>query len=86
MARNLRFVDELMDNVENASLLYSKAVQLLVFILFEAPSLILNPPLSLTSSDRYRLRTYIDILKNRLGHSRSQRLALLKSEELRSPP
>ncbi|CAM8970787.1 unnamed protein product [Rhodiola kirilowii] len=74
-------VDELMGDVENASMLYSKAVQMLVFILVEAPSLILNPPLSLTSSDRYRLRTYIDILKNRLGHSRSQNLALLKSEE-----
>uniref|UniRef100_A0A7N0RH35 Protein kinase domain-containing protein n=2 Tax=Kalanchoe fedtschenkoi TaxID=63787 RepID=A0A7N0RH35_KALFE len=79
-------VDELLGDVENASVLYSKAVQLLVFILVEAPSLILNPPLSLTSSDRYRLRTYIDILKNRLGHSRSQRLALLKTGELPSPP
>lgn len=62
-------VDELMGDVENASLLYSKAMQLLVFISVEAPSLVLNPPLSLTSSDRYRLRTFIDILKNRLCHS-----------------
>ncbi|XP_058000090.1 serine/threonine-protein kinase ATG1c isoform X2 [Hevea brasiliensis] len=74
-------VEELMGEMESASFLYSKAVRLLVFLLVEAPSLILNPPLSLTNSDRYRLRTYIDILNNRQGHSRSQRMALLKCDE-----
>ncbi|XP_021289192.1 serine/threonine-protein kinase ATG1c-like isoform X2 [Herrania umbratica] len=74
-------VDELMGDMESAALLYSKAVRLLVFLLVEAPSLILNPPFSLTNSDRYRLRTYIDFLRNRQGYSRSQRMALLKCKE-----
>ncbi|XP_039028704.1 serine/threonine-protein kinase ATG1c-like isoform X2 [Hibiscus syriacus] len=60
-------VDELMGEMESAANLYSKAVCLLVFLLVEAPSLILNPPFSLTNSDRYRLRTYIDFLRNRQG-------------------
>ncbi|XP_022983329.1 serine/threonine-protein kinase ATG1c-like [Cucurbita maxima] len=71
-------VEELMGEMETAAALYSKAAQLLVFLLVEAPSLILNPPFSLTNSDRYRLRSYIDILNNRQGYLRSQRLALLK--------
>lgn len=75
-------VDELMGDMESAALLYSKAVRLLVFLLVEAPSLILNPPFSLTNSDRYRLRSYIDILNNRQGYSRSQRMSLLKCKEL----
>ncbi|GLT92603.1 hypothetical protein SLE2022_104340 [Rubroshorea leprosula] len=70
-------VHELLGNMESAALLYSKAVRLLVFLLVEAPSLILNPPFSLTNSDRYRLRTYIDVLNNRQGYSRSQRMSLL---------
>ncbi|EOY07401.1 Kinase superfamily protein isoform 3 [Theobroma cacao] len=74
-------VDELMGEMERAALLYSKAVRLLVFLLVEAPSLILNPPFSLTNSDRYRLQTYIDVLRNRQGYSRSQRMALLKCKE-----
>ncbi|GAV65439.1 Pkinase domain-containing protein [Cephalotus follicularis] len=37
-------VDELMGDMESAAMLYSKAVRLLVFLLVEAPSLILNPP------------------------------------------
>ncbi|XVF76697.1 hypothetical protein PTKIN_Ptkin13bG0287300 [Pterospermum kingtungense] len=74
-------VDELMGDMESAALLYSKAVRLLVFLLVEAPSLILNPPFSLTNSDRYRLRTYIDFLRNRQGYSRSQRMALLKCKD-----
>ncbi|KAF9665133.1 hypothetical protein SADUNF_Sadunf16G0090400 [Salix dunnii] len=65
-------VEELMGDLEKAALLYSKAVRLLVFLLVEAPSLILNPPFSLTNSDRYRLRRYIDILNSRQDHSRSQ--------------
>ncbi|KAE8684793.1 Kinase superfamily protein isoform 2 [Hibiscus syriacus] len=71
-------VDELMGEMESATILYSKAVCLLVFLLVEAPSLILNPPFSLTNSDRYRLRTYIDFLRNRQGFAKSQRMALLK--------
>lgn len=74
-------VDELMGDMEGATLLYSKAVRLLVFLLVEAPSLILNPPFSLTNSDRYRLRNYIDILNNRQGHSRSKRIAFLKCQD-----
>ncbi|KAI4356524.1 hypothetical protein L6164_000542 [Bauhinia variegata] len=74
-------VEELMDNLESAAALYSKAVRLLSFLLVEAPSLILNPPFSLTNTDRYRLRTYIDILNNRQGYSRSQRMTLLKCDD-----
>lgn len=77
-------VDELMGDMESAVALYSKAVRLLFFLLVEAPSLILNPPLSLSASDRYRLRMYIDILNNRQSHSRSQRMALLKCEDPQS--
>ncbi|XP_076955330.1 serine/threonine-protein kinase ATG1c-like isoform X2 [Bidens hawaiensis] len=72
-------VDECMCFTENAAGYYSKAVRLLTFLLVEAPSLILNPPFSITNSDRYRLRTYIDVLNNRQSHSRSQRITLLKS-------
>jgi len=76
-----RQVEELMGEMESAAALYSKAVRLLVFLLVEGPSLILNPPFSLTNSDRYRLRNYIDILNNRQGYSRSQRMTLLKCED-----
>lgn len=69
-----------MGDMESAASLYSRAVRLLVFLLVEAPSLILNPPFSLTNSDRYRLRTYIDVLNNRQGFSRSQRMAILKND------
>ncbi|TKY63311.1 Serine/threonine-protein kinase ATG1 [Spatholobus suberectus] len=74
-------VEELMGEMESAAALYSKAVRLLVFLLVEGPSLILNPPFSLTNTDRYRLRTYIDFLNNRQGYSRSQRMALLKCDD-----
>lgn len=62
-----------MGDIENAGNQYSKAVRLLVFLLVEAPMLILNPPLSLTNSVRYRLRTYIDFLSRRLKHLQSHR-------------
>ncbi|KAJ4978043.1 hypothetical protein NE237_008823 [Protea cynaroides] len=65
-------VEELVGAMESAASLYSKSVRLLTFLLVEAPSLILNPPFSLTNSDRFRLRTYIDVLNNRQGQSRSQ--------------
>lgn len=71
-------VDEYMGFAESAAVFYSKAVRLLSFLLVEAPSLILNPPFSITNSDRYRLRTYIDVINNRQSHSRSQRMTLLK--------
>ncbi|XP_027186839.1 serine/threonine-protein kinase ATG1c-like isoform X2 [Cicer arietinum] len=74
-------VEELMGDMESATALYSKAVRLLVFLLVEGPSLILNPPFSLRNSDRYRLRNYIDILNNRQGFSRSQRMTLLKGDD-----
>ncbi|KAK7286775.1 hypothetical protein RJT34_22006 [Clitoria ternatea] len=73
-------VEELMGEMESAAALYSKAVRLLVFLLVEGPSLILIPPFSLTNSDRYRLRNYIDILNNRQSYSRSQRMNLLKCD------
>ncbi|KAK3003149.1 hypothetical protein RJ639_018675 [Escallonia herrerae] len=79
-------VDEYMGNMENAAVFYAKAVRVLAFLLVEAPSLILNPPFSLTNSDRYRLRTYIDVLNNRQSHSRSQRMTLLKCDDLNCPP
>ncbi|KAM1159590.1 hypothetical protein EV1_032416 [Malus domestica] len=69
-----------MGDMESAAVFYTKAVRLLVFLLVEAPPLILNPPFSLTNSDRYRLRTYIGILNNRQGYSRSQRMTILKCE------
>jgi serine/threonine-protein kinase ULK/ATG1 len=79
-------VDEYMGDTENAAVYYSKAVHLLVFLLVEAPSLIINPPFSLTNSDRYRLRNYIDVLNNRQSHSRSQRMALLQVEDQQCLP
>ncbi|CAL9246465.1 unnamed protein product [Arabidopsis halleri] len=66
-------VDEVMGDAENAGNLYSKAVRLLVFLVVEAQTLILNPPLTLTNSVRYRLRTYIDSLIARLKHLQSHR-------------
>ncbi|KAK4432339.1 Serine/threonine-protein kinase ATG1c [Sesamum alatum] len=74
-------VEEYMGDIENAVLSYSKAVRLLRFILVEAPSLILNPPFSLTNSDRYRIKNYIDVLSNRQSISQSQRMALFKAED-----
>ncbi|XP_026414313.1 serine/threonine-protein kinase ATG1c-like isoform X1 [Papaver somniferum] len=74
-------VDELMGEMDSAVGRYSKAVHLLVFLLAEAPSLILNPPFSLTNSDRFRLQSYIEILKNRQNQSRSQRMSVCKSED-----
>ncbi|KAL2502961.1 Protein kinase superfamily protein [Forsythia ovata] len=73
-------VDEYMGDAENAVVFYSKAVCLLVFILVEAPCLILNPPFSLTNTERCRIQNYIDALNNRQNISRSQRMALFKSE------
>ncbi|KAH0720850.1 hypothetical protein KY290_005839 [Solanum tuberosum] len=74
-------VDEYMGRTEDAVVFYSKAVRLLAFLQVEAPSLILNPPFSLTNSDRYRLRSYIDVLNNRQSVSRSQIMTVLKCED-----
>ncbi|CAA7046219.1 unnamed protein product [Microthlaspi erraticum] len=65
-------VDEVvMGDTENAGNHYSKAVRLLVFLVVEAQTLILNPPLTLTNSVRYRIRAYIDALVSRLKHLQS---------------
>ncbi|CAN7057490.1 unnamed protein product [Brassica rapa subsp. trilocularis] len=67
-------VDEVvMGEAENAVNLYTKAVRLLVFLVVEAQTLILNPPLTLTNSVRYRIRTYIDNLISRLKHLQSHK-------------
>jgi len=79
-------VDEYMSRTENAVMFYSKAVRLLAFLQVEAPSLILNPPFSLTNSDRYRLQNYIDVLNNRQSVSKSQMMALLKCEDQHCSP
>ncbi|CAH2064193.1 unnamed protein product [Thlaspi arvense] len=67
-------VDEVvMGEAENAGNLYSKAVRLLVFLVVEAQTLILNPPLTLTNSVKYRIRVYIDSLISRLKHLQSHK-------------
>ncbi|KAG8376953.1 hypothetical protein BUALT_Bualt09G0117700 [Buddleja alternifolia] len=78
-------VEEYMGDTESGVIFYSKAVRLLVFLLVEAPSLILNPPFSLTNSDRYRIQNYIDLLNNRQSVSRSQRMVLFKAEDQPCP-
>ncbi|CAA0836363.1 Protein kinase superfamily protein [Striga hermonthica] len=78
-------VDELMDDIESAVIFYSKAAHLLMFLLIEAPCLILNPPLSLTNSDRFRIKNYIDVLNNRQSFTRSQRMAVLNMENQPHP-
>ncbi|KAK4345677.1 hypothetical protein RND71_035853 [Anisodus tanguticus] len=79
-------VDEYMGRTENAVVFYAKAVRLLAFLQVEAPSLILNPPFSLTNSDRCRLGSYIDVLNNRESVSRSQIMTLLKCEDQHCSP
>ncbi|KQK22394.1 serine/threonine-protein kinase ATG1c isoform X1 [Brachypodium distachyon] len=66
-------VDEMMGKVALAISQYTKAVCMLRFLLTEAPSLALNPPLSLARSDRHRLRSYIEALNTRLGQLQCQR-------------
>ncbi|KAH6798175.1 Protein kinase superfamily protein [Perilla frutescens var. hirtella] len=74
-------VEEYMGDIGCAVVFYSKAARLLHFLLVEAPCLILNPPFSLTSSDRYRIKNYIDVLNNRQSISQSQRMALFKAAD-----
>ncbi|XP_057807965.1 serine/threonine-protein kinase ATG1c-like [Salvia miltiorrhiza] len=78
-------VDEYLGDTESAVVSYSKAVRLFRFLLVEAPCLILNPPFSLTNSDRYRIENYINAIKNRQNVSRSQRMAMLKGDHHPSP-
>ncbi|KAK3147699.1 hypothetical protein QOZ80_3BG0285710 [Eleusine coracana subsp. coracana] len=66
-------VDEMMGKAAVAISLYMRAVSMLRFLLIEAPFLALNPPLTLTRSDRHRLRTYIEALNTRLGQLQCQR-------------
>ena len=66
-------VDEMMGKVAIAMSRYTKAICMLRFLLIEAPSLTLNPPLSLTRSDRHRLRSYIEALNTRLSQLQCQR-------------
>ncbi|KAL2320035.1 hypothetical protein Fmac_029004 [Flemingia macrophylla] len=73
-------LEELMGEMESAVALYSKVARLLVFLLTGRPSLILNPPFTLTNSEQYKLRNHIDILNNRQCFSRSQRMTLLKCD------
>ncbi|XP_019254672.1 PREDICTED: serine/threonine-protein kinase ATG1c-like isoform X2 [Nicotiana attenuata] len=79
-------VEEYMGRTESAVVFYSKAVRLLAFLQVEAPLLLLNPPFSLTNSDRYRLGSYIDVLNNRQSVSRSQMMTLLKCEDQHCSP
>ncbi|KAG0551778.1 hypothetical protein BDA96_01G452300 [Sorghum bicolor] len=66
-------VDEMFGKAADAMTGYMRAVSMLRFLLIEAPSLALNPPLILTRSDRHRLRTYIEALNTRLCQMQSQR-------------
>jgi len=66
-------VGEMFGKAADAKTGYTRAVSMLRFLLIEAPSLALNPPLTLTRSDRHRLRTYIEALNTRLGQMHSQR-------------
>ncbi|KAJ8570727.1 hypothetical protein K7X08_037699 [Anisodus acutangulus] len=78
-------VDEYMCRTESALVFYSKAVRLLAFLQEEAPSLILNPPFSLTNSDQCRLGSCIDVLNNMRSVSRSQIMTLFKCEDQHCP-
>ncbi|KAJ1297797.1 hypothetical protein BS78_01G404900 [Paspalum vaginatum] len=66
-------VDEMVGKAAGAMTGYTRAVSMLRFLLIEAPSLALSPPLTLTRSDRHRLRTYIEALNTRLSQMQTQR-------------
>ncbi|KAH9324313.1 hypothetical protein KI387_004491 [Taxus chinensis] len=55
-------VNELLSNMNEAASLYSKSATMFHFLLVEATSLSLNPLFFLSTSDRHRLRRYIDVL------------------------
>ncbi|CAI9766251.1 unnamed protein product [Fraxinus pennsylvanica] len=79
-------VDEYMGDTEVAVTYYSKAIRLLTFLLVEAPSLVLNPPFSLKSSDRNRIQNYTDVFNKRQRISESRIMAVFKSEDQPTPP
>lgn len=56
----VRQVDELMGSMSNASSAYEKAAALLYFLVVEAATLPIQPPLLLSDIDRHRLRRYYD--------------------------
>ncbi|XP_042498515.1 serine/threonine-protein kinase ATG1a [Macadamia integrifolia] len=64
-------VDELMGDRSSAVVLYMKATLLLSFIVEEAMRLPLNPPFSLTSVDKQRIRRYIFNLQARQTNSQT---------------
>eukprot|EP00850_Spirogloea_muscicola_P023136 SM000332S12441 [mRNA] locus=s332:24380:29360:+ [translate_table: standard] len=69
-------VEELMGNLGNAAVAYSKSAALFNLLLVEVPKLaLLQPPLELTSVDRGRLRRYADSVATRQSHCSEQRLA-----------
>eukprot|EP00245_Coleochaete_scutata_P018607 TRINITY_DN9779_c0_g1_i1.p1 TRINITY_DN9779_c0_g1~~TRINITY_DN9779_c0_g1_i1.p1 ORF type:complete len:715 (+),score=145.64 TRINITY_DN9779_c0_g1_i1:73-2217(+) len=68
-------VEELMGNVSNAAVAYAKANALFYFLLVEAPSLAISPPLVLTAADRQRLHRYADAVNVRQQHCSAARLA-----------
>lgn len=74
-------VDELMENMASAAVAYSKAATLLHFLLVEAALLPLTPRLVLSSSDRQRLRQYIDILIARHSQCAAQTVHLQQHHE-----
>ncbi|TKY64166.1 Serine/threonine-protein kinase atg1 [Spatholobus suberectus] len=57
--------DECMENRDRAAASYSKAMLLLSFIVGEAENLPLNPPFSLTSTNKERILQYIHCLQSR---------------------
>ncbi|XP_021897280.1 serine/threonine-protein kinase ATG1a-like isoform X1 [Carica papaya] len=61
-------VDELMDNKSSAAALYSKAMFLLSFIMGEAATLPLNPPLLLTLDSKKQIENFIMVLQSRQMH------------------
>ncbi|CAN6480547.1 unnamed protein product [Victoria cruziana] len=77
-------VDELMGNRIKAAAAYSKATDLLSFILTEATSLPLNPPFRMDASERQRLQRYVVNLKAHQNLSLRQQ-ACTSSKQLQGP-
>lgn len=58
-----------MGQLSKAAASYSKAITYLTFVMVEATQLPLNPPFSLSSSNRQRLCWYVENLSTRLNKS-----------------
>lgn len=58
-------VDELMGNMEIAATSYEKAAALLDFLVIEAATLPIVPPLLLSDTDRNRIRGYAHVVTAR---------------------